>query len=159
MLDGIDALIALERYGTVSEAAVRLRLTQSAVSKRLQSLQATLGFRVAEPDGRRIRLTAQALDFLQHARPLVAELRALGAPAQRGSLSHFSLALADSIAASWGPKIVRQALDRLTGIAVDLHAHRSVLVIESVRLGRYHIGLCADPPAAKDLIRPALIDE
>ena len=33
MLEGIDALIALERFGTVSEAAVRLRLTQSAISR------------------------------------------------------------------------------------------------------------------------------
>ena len=39
MLDGIDALIALDQFGTVSEAATRLRLTQSAVSKRIQALQ------------------------------------------------------------------------------------------------------------------------
>jgi len=49
MLEGIDALIALERFGTVSEAAVRLRLTQSAISKRIQALQRTVGFRLVEP--------------------------------------------------------------------------------------------------------------
>ncbi|WP_188565067.1 LysR family transcriptional regulator [Undibacterium terreum] len=155
----MDALIALEQYGTVSEAAVRLRLTQSAVSKRLQALQDALGFRLVVPEGRRIRLTPQAIDFLQRARPLVAELRSLGTPAGRGSISHFSLALADSIAASWGPAVVRRALDALDGILVDVHAHRSVLVIESVRLGRYHIGLCTDPLQAKDVIHHPLIDE
>lgn len=43
MLDGIEALIALERTGTVSEAAVQLRLTQSAVSKRIKALESELG--------------------------------------------------------------------------------------------------------------------
>ena len=159
MLAGIDALIALERYGTVSEAAVRLRLTQSAVSKRLKALNDALGFELVEPDGRRIRLTSQAVTFLERARPLVAELRGLRTPLQSASMSSFSLALADSIASSWGPRVVRQALESLHGVAVDLHAHRSVLVIEFVRLGRYHIGLCTDPLAAKDLIHHPLIDE
>ena len=159
MLAGIDALIALDRYGTVSEAAVRLRLTQSAVSKRIKALKDALGFELVEPDGRRIRLTSQAVSFLERARPLVAELRALRTPAQSASMSSFSLALADSIASSWGPRVVRQALESLRGVAVDLHAHRSVLVIEFVRLGRYHIGLCTDPLVAKDLIHHPLIDE
>jgi DNA-binding transcriptional LysR family regulator len=159
MLDGIEALLALEQFGTVSEAATRLRLTQSAVSKRLQALQQAVGFRIVEPDGRRVRLTSQGINFLERARPLVAELRGLTTPVESGSLTHFSLALADSIAASWGPGVVRRALQHLPRIGVELHAHRSVLLIESVRLGRYHIGLCTDPLTAKDLIHFSLIDE
>ena len=77
MLESIDALVALATFGTVSEAATRLRLTQSAVSKRLQSLQSAVGFRLLEPEGRRLRLTAPAVEFLARARPLVAELRGL----------------------------------------------------------------------------------
>jgi DNA-binding transcriptional LysR family regulator len=159
MLDGIEALIALEKFGTVSEAATRLRLTQSAVSKRIQALQQAVGFRIVEPDGRRVRLTSQGVNLLERARPLVAELRALTTPVEIGSLTNFSLALADSIAASWGPAVVRRALQSLPQINVELHAHRSVLLIESVRLGRYHIGLCTDPLTAKDLIHYPLVDE
>jgi DNA-binding transcriptional LysR family regulator len=158
MLDAIDALAALEKVGTVSEAAVRLRLTQSAVSKRLQALQAAVGFPVLEPDGRRVRLTAAALDFLERARPLVAELRRLTRPAAAAATPSFSLALADSIASSWGPAVVAGALRGLD-LSLDLHAHRSVLVIESVRLGRYDIGLCTESPAARDLIEHPLVDE
>ena len=55
ILDGIEALAALEQCGTISEAATRLRLTQSAVSKRIQALQKTVGFRIVEPDGRRVQ--------------------------------------------------------------------------------------------------------
>jgi DNA-binding transcriptional LysR family regulator len=159
LLAGIDALFALQRFGTVSEAAVRLRLTQSAVSKRLRALESELGYRIVEPAGRKLRLTAQAIDFLERARPLVAELRSLKTPREIGGISHFSLAIADSIASSWGPRIVRRMLDRSPGIGVDVHAHRSVLVVESVRLGRYHLGLCTDPLAAMDLIHHRIVDE
>jgi DNA-binding transcriptional LysR family regulator len=159
MLDGIDALVALETFGTVTEAATRLRITQSAVTKRIQSLQATVGFRLVEPDGRRLRLTSRAVDFLDRARPLVAELRGLLKPAALDSPSSISLALADSIASSWGPAVVRRVTRELPRIKVDLHVHRSVLVIESVRLGRYDAGLCTFTPGAKDLIDHAVVDE
>jgi DNA-binding transcriptional LysR family regulator len=159
MLDGVDALIALEKFGTVSEAAVRLRLTQSAVSKRIQSLERQVGFRLVEQEGRRLRLTPAAVSFLERARPLVAGLRGLTDLAQDGSASDFSMALADSIASSWGPEVIKRALQHLPGITVRLHAHRSVLLVESVRLGRYHIGMCTDLPEAKDLIHHTVADE
>jgi DNA-binding transcriptional LysR family regulator len=145
MLAGIEALVALQKLGTVSEAAIRLRLTQSAVSKRLQALQHAVGFKLVEPDGRKIRLTSEAIGFLEQAAPLVAELRGLTKPVQSGSVTHFSLALADSIASSWGPRVVRVALQGLRGISVDLHAHRSVLLIEYVRLGRTTLGCVRIP--------------
>ena len=159
MLDGVDALIALEKFGTVSEAAVRLRLTQSAVSKRIRSLERQVGFRLVEQEGRRLRLTPAAISFLERARPLVADLRGLAGLAQDGAVSDFSIALADSIASSWGPEVIKRALQNLPGITVRLHAHRSVLLVESVRLGRYHIGMCTDLPEAKDLIHHAIADE
>lgn len=158
MLDGIEALIALEKFGTISEAAVRLRLTQSAVSKRIQALQRAVGLPLIERDGRRVRLTAPAVDFLERARPLVADLRGLTGPLHSAAPT-FSIALADSIASSWGPAVIQRALRGLDGISVRLHAHRSVLLVESVRLGRYHIGLSTDLPAAKDLIHYPVVDE
>ena len=159
MLEGIDALIALEKFRTVSEAAVRLRLTQSAVSKRIRTLERQMGFRLVEQEGRRLRLTPAAISLVERARPLVADLRGLTGLAQDGTVSDFSIALADSIASSWGPEVIKRALQRLQGVTVRLHAHRSVLLVESVRLGRYHIGMCTDLPEAKDLIHHAVADE
>jgi DNA-binding transcriptional LysR family regulator len=159
MLDGIEALAALERFGTVSEAATRLRLTQSAVSKRIQALQAELGYRLIERVGRRVRLTPEAVTLLERARPIVADLRSLATPTTGGTPTFFSLGLADSIASSWGPGVVSRVLQRLPDVTAALHAHRSVLVIESVRLGRYHLGLSTDYPVAKDLIHYAVIEE
>ena len=159
MLEGVDALIALEKFGTVSEAAVRLRLTQSAVSKRIQRLEREVGFRLVEQTGRRLRLTPAATEFLERARPLVADLRGLTALAQAPDAASFSIALADSIASSWGPRVIQEALRGIGSIQVRLHAHRSVLLIENVRLGRYHIGLSTDLPEARDLVHHPVIAE
>ena len=159
ILDGIEALAALEQCGTVSEAAIRLRLTQSAVSKRIQALEKTMGFRIVEPDGRRVKLTSEGVNLVERARPVLADLRTLTQPVRAESVSTLSLVLADSIAASWGPQIVAEALRGLTDLEVELHAHRTVLLIESVRLGRYHIGLSTDASTAKDLIHHSVIDE
>lgn len=152
MLDEIDALAALEQLGTVSEAAVRLRLTQSAVSKRLRSLQDKVGFPLVVPDGRRLRLSPRGVELLTRAKPLVAELRALARPALGPHDASLSVALSDSVAASWGPEVVSRALSKLPGLRLALHAHRSVLVIESVRLGRYQAGLCTVPASEGDLV-------
>lgn len=159
MIDDLEALAALAQTGTVSEAAARLRLTQSAVSKRIQALQRVVGFPLVEPEGRRLRLTARGVELVERARPLVAELRALTRPAAGPSTARLSLALADSIASSWGPELVRGALAEIPGLTIDLHAHRSVLVIENVRLGRYHAGLCTAPQGARDLVEHPVVVE
>lgn len=142
MLDGIEALMALERTGTISEAAVQLRLTQSAITKRLQALQNDVSFKLIEPDGRRVKLTLQAQEFLLRARPLVTELKSLKNLKPENGTSRYSIALSDSIAATWGPKLVKQASRKIKNIEFDLHVHRSTLVEENVKLGRYDLGLC-----------------
>ena len=159
MLDGIEALAALEQFGTVSEAATRLRLTQSAVSKRLRTLEDAIGFRLVEPHGRRVRLTARGLDFVQRARPLVAELRALARPVDGPTLSHLSLALADSIASSWGPESCAARCARCPDCRSICTRTAACSLIESVRLGRYHVGLCTAPAESKDLIQHELLVE
>ena len=160
MIQNLEALLALQSAGTVSAAAARLRLTQSAVSKRISALERTLGYRVVEPDGRRVRLTPQGALLLERAAPLVAELRSLGAAQAPAGPVALTLALADSVASSWGPEVVRAALARTPGVVVELHAHRSVLVVESVRLGHYQLGLCAEMPgAARDLVRFPVAEE
>jgi DNA-binding transcriptional LysR family regulator len=156
--EGIEALAALERAGTISEAATRLRLTQSAVSKRLQALARAVRFPVIARSGRRVALTARGLELLERARPLLAGLRELTAPSAAEPIAPLSLALADSIAASWGPRVVAAALARLPGLELELHAHRTALLVEQVRLGRYQVGLAtgvSDP----ELIHHHLIDE
>ena len=157
--DGIEALVALAQAGTISAAATRLRLTQSAVSKRLQRLQRDVRFQLLESAGRRVQLTPEAHHLLEKARPLLAELQAVTAPPAALQISTFSIAMADSIAASWGPAVFAAALDAIGDVRLELHVHRSVLLIENVRLGRYHAGLASDRSRFKDVVQYPVASE
>lgn len=159
MLEGLEALFALERTGTISEAAAQLRLTQSAVSKRIQALQNEVQFSVIEPDGRRVRLTARGVALLDKARPLISELKNLKNMQIENEMTQFSIGISDSIAASWGPRLVRLAAKKEKTIALDIHVHRSTLVEENVKLGRYHLGLCVSPNIENQLFYDVISEE
>lgn len=145
MIEGLEALLALERTGTISEAAAQLRLTQSAVSKRIQSLADWVKFPVIEPDGRRVRLTPKGQALLDKARPLISELKNLKHLQIESEMNQFSIGVSDSIAASWGPRLLRLAQKKVKNLELQIHVHRSTLVEENVKLGRYHLGLCVSP--------------
>ena len=159
MVEGIEALLALERTGTISEAAAQLRLTQSAVSKRIQSLESELKLKLIEPDGRRVKLTATGHNFLDKARVLFSELKNLKQIESYSASKKFSIALSDSIAASWGPKLVRLAAKRLKAVEFELHVHRSTLVEENVKLGKYHLGLCISSSKDQQVFSSLIFEE
>ena len=159
MIEGIEALMALEKYETVSEAAIRLRLTQSAVSKRIQALQQQLRLILVEPDGRRLRITNDGYQFLNKAKPLILELKNLSLQSDHSKLAHFSIGLSDSIASSFGPQVISETLKSLKKIELDYHVHRSLMVLENISLGRYQLGLCTYDENRKDLYSIHLYDE
>lgn len=159
MIEGIEALLALERTGTISEAAAQLRLTQSAVSKRIQALQNSVRFPIIEPDGRRVRLTAKGQALVDKARPLILELKNLRHLEVENEITQFSIGISDSIAASWGPRLIRLAAKKEKGIQFNIHVHRSTLVEENVKLGRYHLGLCVSSDVDKNLISEVISEE
>lgn len=159
MVEGIEALLALERTGTISEAAAQLRLTQSAVSKRIQSLENELKFKLIEPDGRRVKLTSKGQLFLNKASPLFSELQNLKYLETSNEIKKFSIALSDSIAASWGPNLIRLASKKLKSIEFELHVHRSTLVEENVKLGKYHLGLCISNTKDQQMMSTVIFEE
>ena len=161
MVEGIDALLALERTGTISEAAAQLRLTQSAVSKRIQSLENELNYKLIEPDGRRVKLTRKGLLFLNKARPLISELKSLKDLDSEEDLAfkQFSIALSDSVAASWGPKLIYMSELKLKKINFEIHVHRSTLVEENIKLGRYQLGLCISNSTDPQLVSTTILEE
>lgn len=159
MIEGLEALLALERTGTISEAAAQLRLTQSAVSKRIQSLQDDVKFAVIEPDGRRVKLTAKGQLLVDKARPLISEIKNLRHLQVVSGIAEFSIGISDSIAASWGPRLIRLAAKKEKNIQFNMHVHRSTLVEENVKLGRYHLGLCVSPLIDKNLVSEVISEE
>lgn len=77
-LDGhaLKLLLAVAETGSITQAAQRLELTQSAVSHALDKLRAITGDALFVRSGRGIVATAQAAVLVQRARVLLDELRA-----------------------------------------------------------------------------------
>jgi DNA-binding transcriptional LysR family regulator len=152
MIERLEALTTLQRTGTLSRAAVQLRITQSAASKRIAALEAELGRPLVEQHGRKLRLTAEAERLIEEARPLLTRLREVLASQAAPRPKPLLIAATDSLLASWLPASLRSALDRLPELDVELHAHRGPMLIERVRSGDYAVGLCPALPGDKDLI-------
>ncbi|MGL4237534.1 LysR substrate-binding domain-containing protein [Tabrizicola sp.] len=73
-LPAIPALMALEavgRLGTASAAAQELSLTQGAISRALQGLEAQLGVPLILREKQRLRLTPAALDYVNEVRKVL----------------------------------------------------------------------------------------
>jgi DNA-binding transcriptional LysR family regulator len=159
MLDRLEALHALAEARTMGRAAAALRVTQSAVSKRIAALEAELGTRLIEREGRRVRLTAEALRLLAEARPLLLQLREALRPRDDRREQPLRVAATDSLLASWLPGALRAALDALPGVELELHAHRGPVLLERVRAGDYALGLCPAGAGDGELVVRELMQE
>jgi len=151
-MDKLEALSALRSTGTMGRAASLLRITQSAVSKRIAALEAELGHELVERSGRHVRLTVDAERLLDEARPLLASLREVLHARSSGKRERLRVAATDSLLASWLPATLRGALDRLPTLALELHAHRGPALIDRLRSGQYTLGFCPALPGDKDLV-------
>ncbi|HEX2678398.1 MAG TPA: LysR family transcriptional regulator, partial [Polyangiales bacterium] len=159
MIDKLEALAALRSSGTMGRAAVVLRVTQSAVSKRVASLEAEVGRPLIERHGRLVKLTPEAERLLEQAQPLLASLRDVLHASARPDRAPLKIAATDSLLASWLPDVLRGALDRLPDVSVELHAHRGHMLLSRVRSGDYVLGLCPAVASDKELVARELVRE
>lgn len=160
MIDQIETLACLSEHGTMRSAATRLRISQSAVTKRLDALEAQLGVRLRERAGRRVRLTPAAERLLERARPLLAELRLAVAGERSPSAGWLVVGVSESILASWGPRVLADVRKRRPELRFRLNAHRSPVAVDLVRSGEYMLALVAGfEDAAGELARETLFEE
>lgn len=64
-------LLAVEKHGTLTQAADILNLSQSALSHSIRKLENNLGVRLWEKDGRKLRLTGAGLQILDLAKRVI----------------------------------------------------------------------------------------
>ncbi|HUQ73184.1 MAG TPA: LysR family transcriptional regulator [Burkholderiales bacterium] len=71
---GVQAFMAIADQGTFNRAADSLHITQAALSRRVQNLEAFLGVKLVERTTRSVALTRIGHDFLPQARRLITDL-------------------------------------------------------------------------------------
>jgi DNA-binding transcriptional LysR family regulator len=69
--DGIQAFVAIAELGGFSKAAASLHVTQTALTRRIQKLEAYLGMRLLDRTTRSVHLTTVGRDFLPQAGRMV----------------------------------------------------------------------------------------
>ena len=75
MLDDLALFIAIVEAGSLNAAAEREGLPTATVTRRLQKLEAGLGYRLLHRSARRTQPTAEGLQYYEQCRPLVQALR------------------------------------------------------------------------------------
>lgn len=143
MLSYIEALEALSQSGTMVEAATLLRISQSAISKRIASLEARVGKKLIEKTGRRVQLTPHALHLLTQLKPVLSEFRSILGAKIKSDSGVISLGVSESILNSWGAELLHKICKGWPELKLEVHTHRSPVVVDRVAAGEYQLGLIA----------------
>lgn len=143
MLEPLETLVVLAETGTMVRAATRLRISQSAVTKRIAALEAELNVSLVERVGRRVRLTAFAEELIARTRPLLSELREALSGQRDLARGRIVLGVSESLLTSWAPRVLARVCATLPDVSVELHAHRSPVAIDHVRSGEFTLALVA----------------
>src|SRR3981189_2740108 len=70
--------VAVAALGTVSKAALRLRISQSALSRQISDLEYECGFKLFDRIGRRLFLTTRGEQLLGDCRGVLGQMGSLG---------------------------------------------------------------------------------
>lgn len=104
----LETFVHVLRSGAVSQTALRLNITQSAVSRRLQGLEQELGVKLFVPAGRGIRPTDAAIHLIPEIEAALQALEAIKskAPKSQGNQSALRVAATpQTIAAVLAPAL------------------------------------------------------
>ena len=160
MIANLEALAALAELGTMRRAALRLRISQSAVTKRIDALELEVGAPLRERDGRRVRLTPTALRVLERAGPLLAELRSTIAGERSLAAGPLVLGVSESILTSFAPRLLAEVCRRRPELRLRLNTHRSPVALDLVRSGEYMLAWVAgEVQAGAELAHVPLCEE
>lgn len=161
MIESLEALIALSQCGTMTRTATRLRVSQSAISKRIAQLEGQCGQKVIQRSGRKVELTNFGIRLAEKSVPLIAGIReALWEESEdEDSSGVLRLAIAESIIISWGAKTLHRVQDILPGLQFDLTIEKSRLCLDHVRAGESMVALCPGLCPVSDLHDDIFLEE
>ena len=139
-LSEYEALRALMESGTTSKAAVRLGLSQSAVSRSISSLEARLGRLLFERDGGRLRPTSEATQLNKRLDPLFEALDRIDGPPEPAQEA-LRLVAPPTYAHRFLVHHIATFLTANPHFFVSLEVLPSVEIIRSIQEGRFDLGL------------------
>ncbi len=148
MIENLETLVMLSKTGTMMETSTALRISQSAVSKRIAALERFYDRELVERDGRRVVLTHHGTRLVEKVAPLVTELKSVFLEDQELRKGRIIMGVSEAILASWGPRLFARVRDKMPGVEFEFHAQRSPIVLDRIRSGEYMLGICTGSSSA-----------
>jgi len=152
MIENLETLLTLAKTGTMMEASTELRITQSAVSKRISTLERYYNRKLIQKKGRRVELTQHGQRLVDKISPLLSELRDLFIDEITSARGELILGVSDAILSSWGPEVFHEVREEMPEVNFVFHTHRTPVVLDRIRSGEFMVGICTGSDALdKDL--------
>ncbi len=160
MIENLETLLALSRTGTMLEASTELRVSQSAVSKRIAVLERYYNRKLIQKKGRRVELTQHGKQLVDRVSPILTELRDIFVAEASLAKGELMVGVSDAILSSWGPRVFHEVNDELPDVHFAFHTHRTPVVLDRIRSGEFMVGICTGSDSAtSDLQSEVLIQE
>lgn len=147
MIENLETLVTLAKTGTMIETSTELRISQSAVSKRIAALERRYNRELIRKKGRRVVLTQHGQHLVDRVSPILSELRDVFD--QEASAAHGELVVgvSDAILSSWGPSVFYHVQKALPDVHFAFHTHRTPVVLDRIRSGEFMVGVCTGSDA------------
>jgi DNA-binding transcriptional LysR family regulator len=119
----LRTFVIVAEHGTVTEAAAALRLTQPAVSRRIDQLEHELGFALFERTGRRVQLTPRGERMLEDSRSLLSHVGTFRERAQalrQGELEFLNVVTSSEPIEELFPTFLHRLAKQFPGVKVTL---------------------------------------
>ena len=105
MIENLETLVTLSKTGTMMETSTVLKISQSAVSKRIAALERYYDRALIERHGRRVALTHHGTRLVEKVTPLISELRSVFLEDNALQKGKIIIGVSEAILASWGPHV------------------------------------------------------
>ena len=146
--------VAVAEMENVSRAAVKLHVSQPALSRQIRDLEDELGFCLLERTAKSVRLTDAGRAFLDHARTLlqnadeaVTKARAVAS----AEPTELHVGYSPTPTAEILPKTLRAFQQAMPNVHVRTHDWTNKDIVDGIRDGRLQVGLIVTPAKASAL--------
>jgi DNA-binding transcriptional LysR family regulator len=156
------SLLAVAESGAITEAALRLRITQPALSRRIAQLERELGVTLLSRSRRGVTLTAAGLRVVEEARILVSRYEQLRQEvAALGNLEQGRIRLGGgATAVSFVlPPAIAGFQTAHPGVRFEVKEAGSGEVADDVAAGRLDLGIVTLPTPHRDLVMQPLMQD
>jgi len=158
----LRTFVAVAELGTVSRAALQLRISQSALSRQISDLEAELRVRLFDRVGRRLVLTAIAEDLLADCRSLLSQVGSLGERVdvlRRGDSGVLKVAASPQMIESVLSTFLPRYAARFPNVQVKLTETLGPAQVTLLERGDVHLGIRHDQGVNPSLASHALLPD